>query len=140
LSATLLNVAARPYRSHVGRAAVRRHRRLRYASPSVRTPPRWLRHCSPRPRRLAGATSTTSLRLAARRAAATPAPPHRRRDNYIIVRHHTRRPARAAQTTLLHVVASPRRHVGATTSTATTHCSSLHVNRQKSSTALPTFF
>ena len=75
-----------------------------------------------RPRRLAGATSITSLRLAA-----TPAPRHD-----VIERHHTRRPAGAAKTS--------RRRVGATTSTATTHRSSLHVNRQKSSTAPATFF
>jgi len=51
-----------------------------------------------RPRRLAGATSTTSLRLAARRGGATPAPrqlrhrtsshapPRWRRENYVIAR------------------------------------------------------
>ena len=109
-----------------------------------------------RPRRCA-TSSATSLRVAARpRAAALAAPllvraalpaprqlrhcalphvaaaPRRRRDNYVIVRHHTRRPAGAAKTTSL--------HVGATTSAATTHRSSLHVNLQKSPTAPATFF
>jgi len=61
----------RPRRSHVGRAAVRRHQRLRYASPSVRAPPPWLHHCSP-------------------------SPPYRRHVNYVIAHRRTSRTATQA--------------------------------------------